>query len=74
MTYKMIEYFPLEYAYLCQDCNSVSKNSRSCPACASTVLMNLAGVLNRDVTAVQEERVLTYTFPSAVAALSTKVA
>jgi hypothetical protein len=74
MTYKTIEYFPLESSYLCQDCNSISKNSRACPACASTVLMNLAGVLNREVTAVQEERVLTYTFPRTIAALSTKVA
>jgi hypothetical protein len=74
MTYAMIQYFPLESAYLCQDCNTISDNSGSCPACASTVLMNLASVLDREVTPAQEERVLTYTFPKTVVRLSTKVA
>jgi hypothetical protein len=41
-------HIPLESAYLCQDCNCVSNCSRRCPACASEVLMGLAGVLNRD--------------------------
>ena len=42
------EHIPLERAYLCQDCESVVNNSKKCPACASTVLMGLASVLNRE--------------------------
>src|SRR5689334_7367906 len=42
------EHIPLERAYLCQDCESVGNNSKKCPACASTVLMGLASVLNRE--------------------------
>ncbi|HEY2859086.1 MAG TPA: hypothetical protein VGJ21_11765 [Terracidiphilus sp.] len=42
-------HIPLTSAYLCQDCNCVSNSSRRCPACASEVLMGLAGVLNREV-------------------------
>ena len=41
-------HIPLSSAYLCQDCNCVSNCSRRCPACASEVLMGLAGVLNRE--------------------------
>lgn len=42
------EYFPLASAYLCQDCQCVSNTAIRCPACASTALMNMALVLNRD--------------------------
>lgn len=48
-------HIPLTSAYLCQDCNSVGNCSTQCPACASTVLMNLSAVLNREVEAVVEE-------------------
>lgn len=52
---------PLTSAYLCQDCNSVGNCSTQCPACASTVLMSLSAVLNREVEAVVEE--LEYEYP-----------
>lgn len=45
-------HIPLTNAYLCQDCNSIGNCSTQCPACASTVLMNLSSVLNREVDAV----------------------
>jgi hypothetical protein len=45
----LLQHIPLTSAYLCQDCNSIGNCARQCPACASEVLMNLAGVLNRDV-------------------------
>ena len=45
-------HIPLKGAYLCQDCNSVGNCAMQCPACASTVLMNLATVLDREVAAV----------------------
>ncbi len=48
-------HIPLTSAYLCQDCNSVGNCSMQCPACASTVLMNLSAVLNREVDAVAKE-------------------
>lgn len=74
MTYLMMQHFPLKSAYLCQDCNSIGNNSGACPACASTVLMSLAGVLDRQVKVAEEGRVLAYTFPSAGAGLTAKVA
>ena len=42
-----MQHIPLGYAYLCQDCNSVGNCAEKCPACASQVLMCLAGVLDR---------------------------
>jgi hypothetical protein len=41
------QYIPLANAYLCQDCDSVGNNAMRCPACASEVLMGLAGVFDR---------------------------
>ena len=48
-------HFPLTSAYLCQDCNSVGNCAMQCPACASTVLLNLSSVLDRKVETVVEE-------------------
>jgi len=47
MTSKLQNYIPLNSAYLCQDCNAVGNSSMRCPACASEVLMGLAGVFDR---------------------------
>jgi hypothetical protein len=43
-----MQHIPLPCAYLCQDCNCVGNSAKQCPACASEVLMGLAGVLNRE--------------------------
>jgi hypothetical protein len=48
MTRVAMQHIPLTGAYLCQDCNAVGNNAMNCPACASTVLLGLAGVLNRE--------------------------
>jgi hypothetical protein len=48
MTRASMQYIPLSSAYLCQDCSCVGNCAEQCPACASTVLMTLAGVLDRD--------------------------
>lgn len=48
-------HFPLTSAYLCPDCNSVGNSAMQCPACASTVLLNLSTVLDRKVETVVEE-------------------
>ncbi len=48
-------HIPLDAAYVCLDCNSVGNCAMQCPACASTMLMGLAGVLNREVDAVVEQ-------------------
>jgi hypothetical protein len=40
-------FIPLARAYLCQDCDSVGSNAMHCPACASEVLLGLAGVFDR---------------------------
>jgi hypothetical protein len=60
MTYPMMQHIPLTSAYLCQDCNSIGNCSAQCPACASSVLLSLAGVLDRDLASVPA---LAYTFP-----------
>jgi|SRR5579863_2334268 len=48
----LLLHIPLGSAYLCQDCNSIGNCARQCPACASEVLMSLAGVLDREVEPV----------------------
>jgi hypothetical protein len=48
MKHITMQHIPLTGAYLCQDCNSVGNNAMNCPACASTVLLGLAGILNRE--------------------------
>jgi hypothetical protein len=50
----MLQHIPLTSAYLCQDCSSIGNCARQCPACASEVLMSLAGVLNREVEEVAQ--------------------
>ncbi len=52
MTIATMQHIPLAHAYLCQDCNSIGNCSVQCPACASCVLMGLAGVLDRETDAV----------------------
>lgn len=47
MKFDTMQHIPLTSAYLCQDCNCVGNCASKCPACASEVLMGLAGVLNR---------------------------
>ena len=54
MPLPLLQYIPLESAYLCQDCNCVGNCARQCPACASEVLMGLAAVLNREVEPVAQ--------------------
>jgi hypothetical protein len=53
MTRVAMQHIPLTGAYLCQDCNAIGNNAMNCPACASTVLLGLAGVLNREETESQ---------------------
>lgn len=48
MNSPMLQHIPLKSAYLCQDCDCVGNSATRCPACASTALMNLAAVLNRN--------------------------
>ena len=49
MTHCKMQHIPLSSAYLCQDCNCVGNCAEQCPACASSVLMSLSGVLDREV-------------------------
>jgi hypothetical protein len=46
-----LDHIPLSSAYLCQDCDSIGNCASYCPACASPVVMGLAGVLNRETAA-----------------------
>ncbi len=66
MAYTMAFHIPLKSAYLCQDCNCVSNCSRQCPACASEVLLGLAGVLDREVADPIPQESYTY-LPALVA-------
>ena len=52
----LLQHIPLDSAYLCPDCNSIGNSARQCPACASEVLMNLSGVLNREGEAVSQPK------------------
>jgi hypothetical protein len=61
MTRSSMQYIPLSSAYLCPDCGCVGNCAEQCPACASTVLMTLAGVLDREVEAeVEQQPALVY--------------
>ena len=48
MTFSAMQLIPLSSAYLCQDCNCVGNNANQCPACASSALLGLANVLDRE--------------------------
>ena len=48
MTFVSMQHMPLSSAYLCQDCHCIGNCAEQCPACASSALMGLAGVLNRE--------------------------
>lgn len=48
MTFATMQHIPLASAYLCQDCNCIGNCASHCPACASEVLLSLAGVLDRE--------------------------
>jgi hypothetical protein len=60
-----MEHIPLSSAYLCQDCDCVGNCATQCPACASVVLLGLAGILDRKVEVGSE---LAFVPMSAVAA------
>jgi hypothetical protein len=47
MVFSLLQHFPLQYAYLCQDCDSIGNCAVQCPACASQALMDLSTVLDR---------------------------
>lgn len=48
MKFGTMQHMPLSSAYLCEDCHCVGNCAERCPACASSALMGLAGVLNRE--------------------------
>jgi ferredoxin len=73
MTSPMMQHIPLRSAYLCQDCNSIGNCAERCPACASSVLMNLSCVLDRD-DAMEEKRMAPYSMPLATVEIRTMVA
>lgn len=53
MTFVSMQHMPLSSAYLCEDCHCIGNCAEQCPACASTALMCLAGILNRELPAEQ---------------------
>jgi|HubBroStandDraft_5_1064220.scaffolds.fasta_scaffold138616_2 hypothetical protein len=68
MTYPMMQHIPLRSAYLCQDCNCIGNCSMQCPACASTAVLNLSSVLDRE-EAMGEQLEPTLSFPRPVIAV-----
>lgn len=62
-----MEHIPLKAAYLCQDCECVGNCATQCPACASTALLSLSAVLNRE-SAVAMRRPVETMYRSALAA------
>jgi hypothetical protein len=61
-----MQHIPLSSAFLCQDCNCIGNCPSQCPACASSVLLNLSGVLDREVER-EEHSAMNYTFPGSAA-------
>jgi hypothetical protein len=53
MTRDRLNHIPLNSAYLCLDCDAVGNSSMRCPACASEVLIGLAGVFDRKEDVVE---------------------
>jgi len=47
MTMDALQHIPLTQAYLCLDCNEIGNSAMRCPACASQVLLSLAGIFDR---------------------------
>jgi len=68
MPLNAMEYFPLESAYLCQDCNCIGNCANQCPACASTALMGLSVVLNRKMDSQVALQTAIHWHPALVAA------
>jgi hypothetical protein len=48
MTLNLMQHMPLTCAYLCADCHCVGNCASHCPACASSALIGLASILNRE--------------------------
>jgi hypothetical protein len=48
MDSSVLQHFPLKFAYLCPDCNSIGNCATQCPACASKSLMGLSAILDRE--------------------------
>ena len=65
MSKASMQHIPLSSAYLCQDCNCVGNCSMQCPACASSVLLALATVLDREE---EKSKVLAFDYREALAA------
>ncbi len=68
MSHASMQHMPLSSAYLCQDCSSVGNCSKQCPACASSVLMALATVLDREEREEENSKVLAFDYREALAA------
>ena len=45
-------HIPLSSAYLCIDCDEVGSDFRNCPACASTALLPLASIMERECSPI----------------------
>jgi hypothetical protein len=43
-----MQHIPLAAAYLCPNCSCIGNCSEQCPACASSALLGLASVLDRN--------------------------
>ena len=48
MKLNSMQHIPLASAYLCPNCGCVGNCSERCPACASTALLGLASILDRE--------------------------
>jgi hypothetical protein len=48
MKLNSMQHIPLASAYLCPNCGCIGNCSERCPACASTALLGLASILDRE--------------------------
>lgn len=66
MKFMSMQHIPLASAYLCANCDCIGDCAEQCPACASSFLLALANVLDRETESGSIQ--LAYTNGSALAA------
>jgi hypothetical protein len=78
MTFVSMQHMPLSSAYLCEDCHCVGNCAEQCPACASSALLSLSGILNREqplhCEPLMDKVQVSYAHPSHLGQVATSLA
>jgi hypothetical protein len=65
MTLNLMQHMPLTSAFLCADCHCVGNCASNCPACASSALIALAAILNREENEEHSPTPISFARPAA---------